>query len=106
MAWRATAHRLICQHARGAGISPDDPHFRCFARALFLLARQCGAAGLAEEARSLFVLARELSGPRGGGLDFRLYGLAATCLGWKAAGRLACWADRWRRTPAPQGEIG
>ena len=33
-----------------------------FARELFLLARQCGAAGLGEEARMLFELARQASG--------------------------------------------
>ena len=42
-----------------------------FARELFLLARQCGAAGLGEEARTLFELARQASGPvRGKGIDF------------------------------------
>jgi hypothetical protein len=71
-----------------------------FARELFLLARQCGAVGLAGEARSLFLLSREACGDRGRGLDFRLYGLAGDWLGWKAAGRLACWADRLRNTGA------
>ena len=51
-----------------------------FARELFLLARQCGAAGLAEEARTLFELARQASGTeRSRGIDFLLYGAE---LGW------------------------
>jgi len=67
-----------------------------YARELFLLARQCGAVGLSQEARRLFELAREASGPaRSRQLDFRLYRLAAACLGWGLAGRLACWRDRW-----------
>ena len=51
---RATAHRLILEHALAARISDDAPEMQHFARELFLLARQCGAAGLAEEARTLF----------------------------------------------------
>jgi len=98
MTWRATAHRLIYRHARRAGIEPGNPHMQRFARELFLLARQCGAAGLAEESRELFALAREASGPsRARKLDFQLYRMAAACVGWSTCGRLACWADHWRR---------
>lgn len=94
---RAKAHELILAHARAAGITTDQPEMRHFARELFLLSRQCGAAGLAVEARELFRLARAASGPeRGGGLDFRLYWLLAEVIGWTRAGRLACIADRWR----------
>jgi glycosyltransferase involved in cell wall biosynthesis len=94
---RARAHRLVYQHARRAGIGPDSPHLQSYARELFLLARQCGAAGLSCASRELFELAREASGPaRRGGLDFRLYRAAAAAIGWAAAGRLACWADRFR----------
>jgi glycosyltransferase involved in cell wall biosynthesis len=97
MRWRYRAHLLIYQHARRAGIGPENPHMRHFARALFLLARQCGAAGLAAEARTLFDLSREASGPqRGRGWDYRAYRAGAALLGWCAAGRLACWADGWR----------
>jgi len=96
MGWRFAAHRSIYQHARRFGIGPDEPHMRHFARRLFLLARQCGASGLSREARELFELAREASGDSGRGLDFRLYRLAAGVFGWRAAGRLACWSDRFR----------
>ncbi len=97
MRWRARAHELIYRHARRAGIGPDDPHMRRYARELFLLARQCGAAGLPGAARDLFGLAREAAGPaRGRGWDFRAYRAGAAVLGWCGAGRLACWADHWR----------
>ena len=43
---RARAHILIYQHARKAGIDETVPEMQHFARELFLLARQCGAAGL------------------------------------------------------------
>jgi hypothetical protein len=71
---------------------------RHFARELFLLARQAGAAGLAAESRDLFLLARRASGmARAKGLDFRLYRLAATLFGWSAAGRLGCVSDALRK---------
>ncbi len=98
MAWRAEAHRLILGHARRSGIGPDDPHMKHFARALFLLARQCGAVGLVAESRNLFELADESSrATRKGHWDFRIYRAAVAVLGWRRAGQLACWADRWRR---------
>ena len=68
-----------------------------FARELFLLARQCGAAGLSEQARMLFKLARQASGSeRGRGVAFLLYGVGARLLGWRAMGSVACSLDRFR----------
>ena len=94
---RATAHRLILEHALAARISPEASEMRHFARALFLLARQCGAAGLAHEARTLFELSQQASGPVGRrGIDFLVYGACARLVGWRAMGRLACRLDRLR----------
>lgn len=98
LSFRTRAHRLILEHATRAGISAEVPEMQHFARELFLLARQCGAAGLGAESRELFLLARTASGrARAGGLDFRLYRIAAGILGWPLAGRLAWSADRLRR---------
>jgi glycosyltransferase involved in cell wall biosynthesis len=94
---RAQAHALIYQHARTAGIGADAPEMQRYARELFLLARQCGAASLPAESRMLFDLAREASGAGGDGLQFRAYRTAAALLGWTLAGRLAGISDRWRR---------
>jgi glycosyltransferase involved in cell wall biosynthesis len=94
---RATAHRLIFGHARRAGIGPDVREMQHFARELFLLARQCGAGGLPQEAEALFGLARAAAGSaRGNGLDFRCYHSLARLLGWEWAGRIACFTDRLR----------
>lgn len=94
---RAAAHVAVLGHARRAGIGPEDPFMKRYTRELFLLSRQCGAAGLATESEELFRFAREASGEeRARGLDFRLYRLAAAVLGWKIAGALACGADRLR----------
>jgi hypothetical protein len=98
LAERARAHELIHAHAVRAGIETSAPEMQHFAREIFLLARQCGAAGLAAQSRDLFCLARAASGPgRAGRLDFRLYAAAAAMLGWPLAGRLACASDRLRR---------
>ena len=95
---RACAHGLIHAHATQAGIGPDVPEMQHFARELFLLARQCGAASLDAESRTLFQLAKSASGEsRAGGIDFQLYRAAASILGWSLAGRLACSADRLRK---------
>ncbi len=99
---RARAHALILGHARRAGIGPDTAEMRHFARELFLLCRQCGAARLPGEARELFDLAVDASTPkRRRGWDFRLYRLAAGAAGWQAAGRLAALLDRLRPVPGP-----
>jgi glycosyltransferase involved in cell wall biosynthesis len=91
---RAEAHRLILGHAQGAGIGHDTPEMKHFARELFLLARQCGAAGLLAEARMLFDLSRSAStAERRRGLDFVAYRVAAGVLGWSLAGRIACGLD-------------
>ena len=56
---RAKAHALILGHARQAGIAAETSEMQHFARELFLLARQCGAAGLANDSQMLFDLARD-----------------------------------------------
>lgn len=95
---RAVAHALILNHALRAGVALSSEEMTHFARELFLLARQCGAAGLIKEAREMFTLAQSASGPdRAKGIDFALYRIAASVLGWSMAGRLACFADRLRK---------
>jgi glycosyltransferase involved in cell wall biosynthesis len=90
---RAAAHELITVHAQRAGMTADVPEMQHFARELFLLARQSGAAGLPRESKRLFDLSRQTGGTR---LKHRAYRAAAALLGWSAAGRLACLSDRLR----------
>jgi hypothetical protein len=98
---RAQAHGLILGHAREAGIAPGAPEMRHFAKELFLLSRQCGAAGLSAEAARLFELARSASPPdRRGKVQFVAYRVAAHVMGWNAAGRLSCALDKFRSSPA------
>jgi glycosyltransferase involved in cell wall biosynthesis len=89
---RARAHVLIASHARTARIDPASAEFRQFARELFHIARQCGAAGLIDESRQLVALAREIDDAR----DLRLYERMAAIIGWKNAGRVSALLDRLR----------
>ena len=94
---RARAHELIFGHAQRAGIGSNSPEMLNFARELFLLCRQCGAAGLGEESKRLFQHAWDASGAeRGNGMDFRLYRILANVAGWTSAGKISCFMDRFR----------
>ena len=94
---RAKAHAMIYGHAERAGILPECDEMRHFARELFLLSRQCGAAGLADESKQLYVLARKASGDKGGNtINFIGYKLLATIFGWKTIGRFSCYLDSFR----------
>ncbi|MDP9190839.1 MAG: glycosyltransferase [Acidobacteriota bacterium] len=93
---RARAHALILEHAWRAGIGADAPEMKHFARELFLLARQCGDAGLPEESKMLFLLARDASGPDRDRIQFRLYAAATRVLGWTLMGRISCLSDHLR----------
>jgi glycosyltransferase involved in cell wall biosynthesis len=87
---RSNAHELITAHARRAGVPNDAPEFQRFARELFHLARQCGAAGLPEEAKRLLMLARSISSSA----DLRIYQLAASVVGWRSIARASSWIGR------------
>jgi len=94
---RARAHQLIFEHAVASRIFHETCEMQHFARELFLLARQCGAAGLAKESRTLFELARQASGTeRSRGIDFLLYGAGARLVGWRTMGSLTCSLDHLR----------
>lgn len=94
---RAKAHELILRHAWTAGIKAEQPEMQRFARELFLMSRQCGAAGLCSEAHRLFELALQASTPeRASGADFRWYRRLANLIGWSRAGKVATLSDRLR----------
>lgn len=94
---RAEARTLIRQHASRAGISRNTPEMQHFSRSLFLLARQCGAAGLTRASSDLFDLSRECAQPaQRNAADYRLYALIARLVGWRMAGKLSAWRDQWR----------
>jgi glycosyltransferase involved in cell wall biosynthesis len=86
---RARAHALILEHARRAGIGPEVPEMKHYARELFLLARQCGDARLPDESKMLFLLARDASGPDRNRIQFLAYAAGARLLGWSLAGRIS-----------------
>lgn len=85
---RARSHLLMLEHARAA-LSPDLPEMRQFARELFHIGRQCGAAGLADESRRLVHASRSIADTT----DIRVYALIAGVVGWRIAGRAATLFD-------------
>lgn len=87
---RAVAHERIAESALRA-VPRDAPEMRHFARELFHMARQCGAAGLEEESRRLLDRARAIA-PR---WDLQLYGAMAGVIGWTRAGRLSMLRERF-----------
>ncbi|MEO8380883.1 MAG: glycosyltransferase [Acidobacteriota bacterium] len=93
---RARAHALILEHAHQAGIGEDTAEMKHYARELFLLGRQCGAAGLGSESEMLFELARHASGRERNRAQFLLYRAATRLLGWSWTGRISCFLDRLR----------
>jgi len=97
LAARAQAHSLIYRHALRAKISRATPQMQHFSRALFLLARQCGAAGLSQASKELFDLSRECAqAARRNSIDYRIYARVAKLLGWRVAGHLSMLRDRLR----------
>jgi len=96
---RARAHELIFSHARKAGIELFTPEMQHFAKELFLLSRQCGAAGLSQESRQLFSLSRSAATESSAkGFDYKLYRTGAALLGWSRMGSLSAMVDRFRRS--------
>jgi glycosyltransferase involved in cell wall biosynthesis len=89
---RARSHELIAQHAKRGGVPAGAAEMQTFARELFHIARQCGAAGLAEESRRLIAAAREISPA----FDLRIYDVFARAIGWANAGKMAMFAERLR----------
>jgi Glycosyl transferase family 2 len=89
---RAAAHLLIVEHAKRGGVPNEAPEMQTFARELFHIARQCGAAGLADESRRLLAAAREISAAR----DLRAYSFVAKTIGWTRTGKASMWIDRLR----------
>ncbi len=82
---------LMFGYAIEACASIDSPEMRHFSRWVFLNARQCGAMGDSQSARTCFELAVKAAGRKS--WDYRIYQLMALCIGWKNLGALTCWLD-------------
>ncbi len=86
---RTWATHYVFEHARRVGVDESATEMRHFAKAAFLLARQCGAAGLGLESKGLYDLAGKAA-PLflARCWKYRLYGVLAQCIGWSTAGYL------------------
>jgi len=93
---RCTARLLILERALRAGVDDKCPDRQFFAQSLFLLSRQCGAAGLAAESRQMFGASRIAAGQMK--LKHQaIYGLLAALVGWRNAGALCGRIDNFRQ---------
>jgi len=92
---QSLARERIVGHALRAGVAREAPEMQHAVRAVFLLSRQCGAAGLVEDSRRLFELVRRLALDPAA-FDLRCYATAARVAGWRPAGVLAGALDRLR----------
>lgn len=93
---QALARELILSHALRAGVPRESPELQHAVRALFLLSRQCGAAGLVEDSERLFGIVRRMA-PAPEAYDLKGYAAVARLTGWRPAGVLAAALDRVRR---------
>lgn len=98
LAMRARSHTLVWGHALRAGLPESAPaEVARFARALFLLSRQCGAAGLAADAERLLGHAHDAVRAAGArSFDLRVYAWIAKRIGHGRVGRLSVGMDQLR----------
>jgi glycosyltransferase involved in cell wall biosynthesis len=95
---RARAHELVYLHAVAAGVASSSPEMQQFSRSLFLLSRQCGAAGLVGASKSLFGLSRRASDSFDReNLDYFFYGFGTKLVGWHLMGTASIYWDRLRQ---------
>lgn len=95
LAARAVARPLLLQHALRAGVAPESAEFQHAVRFLFLLSRQCGAAGLPRASKRLFQHVAAWGLPRDR-RDIAWYGRLGSVLGWRTLGVLSASVDRVR----------
>ncbi len=89
------AHEAILANARRCGVPLAGPEFEWLTTAMFAVARQCGAAGLATLSERLFEGTRAIA-TRPAAPAFRVYRAVARRIGWRAAGVLARCLDQAR----------
>jgi alkylhydroperoxidase/carboxymuconolactone decarboxylase family protein YurZ len=97
LAMRAEAHTLVWEQAKRAELPdffPED--VARFGQALFLLARQCGAAGLGPQSRSLLTLASKAATRGRAKYQVPIYRAVASVLGFQQLGKIVNWSEQLR----------
>ena len=98
LASQAEARGRILGYALDAGISTETAEMDHFLRGLFMLARDCGGAGLAAEAEHLCDMLISNTPASGLRRTVRGYRAAARLLGWRALSHLVRLGERVRST--------
>jgi len=86
---QAESRKRIFYHAKRAGVSSDSPEVEVFTRQLFMLARDCGGAGLYDEARELADMAYDYSNNKRLKRQIAIYRTASQFVGWKFTSGMA-----------------
>jgi GT2 family glycosyltransferase len=85
---------MMFGHAEQAGVAPETPERKHFARWCFAVARQCAAMGVVDEARRCLDLADRAAGSeRDVRKGFRGFWWATRILGWQITGRCTLAAE-------------
>lgn len=90
--------QMIFEHALRADVAATTGARAHFARWVFATARNCAAAGLIPEARAGLELAdRAAADNRAARRGMKSFGWLAATVGWRTAGQLSLWGQRWKR---------
>ncbi len=89
LADKAKAYRLIYKHARTANIARSNPESKRFARMAFMLARQCAAQNLINEAKHLINICNDASSSLLEKFEYKLYSLFSNSFGWQRVATLS-----------------
>lgn len=93
---QSRARQRICGHAKTAGVPGDSSEAVEFCRSVFMLARDCGGAGLVDDARALLEMVEAYARDRRLLTRIRAYRTLSSLWGWKTSSRLARFAERLR----------
>jgi glycosyltransferase involved in cell wall biosynthesis len=86
---RVIAKQLLLEYALSSGMDRTQSEMRTFARECFFMSRQCAVIGMEEESEIMFKLSRTASGKfRRNGVDYLVYSLLGSLIGWSRTGRL------------------
>jgi len=98
---RCTAHLNVWSHIKSAGLSCASAEVEHYMSSMFLLARQCGAAGLPRESKELLAAALEAAAlGNHSSRQMNLYSAGARAIGWRLSGKLAHTLDIIRNSLA------
>jgi hypothetical protein len=93
---KSTAYLAIYQHSISAKIAKSNIESRRFNRMAFMLARQCASLGIIEQSKKLMKICKAGTDLKKHRIEYKLYTIGSSILGWKVMGKLSNVIDRYR----------